>query len=172
MYRAHADAVYSFFAYSVTDSVAEDLTSSTFERVVRAWRSYDARRASERTWILTIARNLLTDHYRRQSLRTAASIDEKPALVDYLIDSDDPFARVLGPGELRDWLECLDERQRQVLALRYGGDLSTTDIAAMLELSPANVHQILSRSLRRLRQEAEAAAGQRQRSTVRSARRS
>ena len=40
-------------------------TSTTFERVIRSWRSYDPRKAGVRTWVLAIARNALTDHYRR-----------------------------------------------------------------------------------------------------------
>src|SRR2546423_1406970 len=82
VYRAHVDAVYAFLAASVRPTVAEDLTAATFERVVRAWRSYDPARASERTWILSIARNLLTDHYRRQHHRAALSTDEHPELLE------------------------------------------------------------------------------------------
>src|SRR5919201_5167337 len=60
LYREHVDAVYAFFAYSVPRPFAEDLTSGTFERVVRSWTSYDRRLGSERPLIHTIARNLLT----------------------------------------------------------------------------------------------------------------
>lgn len=173
VYRANLDAVFAFFSYSVDRASAEDLTSSTFERVVRAWDSFDPARAGERTWILAIARNQLVDHLRRRQVRLAVSVDEHPGLLDSIVDPDDDFERVLGPDELRRWLACLDERQRQVLALRFAGDLSTGDIADVLGLSSANVNQILSRSLRRLRREVGAkTAGQGQRSTERSTRRS
>ena len=155
MFREHVDAVYAFFAYSVPRAAAEDLTSSTFERVVRSWRSYDPRRASERTWILTIARNLLTDHYRRQSHRDALSTDEHPGLMDSLVAVDDGIEQVLGEDALRAWLEPLDQREREVVALRYAADLPATEVAKLLGLSAANVHQIASRSLRRLREAAE-----------------
>jgi DNA-directed RNA polymerase specialized sigma24 family protein len=42
-----------------------------------------------------------------------------------------------------------------VLALRYGADLKAEDIAALTDLTTANVHQILSRTLRKLRTAAD-----------------
>jgi RNA polymerase sigma-70 factor (ECF subfamily) len=146
------DAVYAFFAYSVARPVAEDLTSATFERVIRSWKSYDPRKAGVRTWVLTIARNQLTDHYRRSSHRTARSIDEEPALLEGLA-SEDVVAAVADRDAFRAMLAGTGEREREVLALRYGADLSANEVAELLGLSSANVNQIASRALRRLRQE-------------------
>jgi RNA polymerase sigma factor (sigma-70 family) len=152
VYREHVGAVYAFFAYHGPREVAEDLTSSTFERVIKAWRSYDAEKASERTWILTIARNILTDHYRREKLRRAPSLDEHPELADALSGGEEALEQVLSDDALRAWLAPLGEREREVVALRYAAELPATEIAAITGLSPANVHQIASRSLRRLRE--------------------
>jgi RNA polymerase sigma factor (sigma-70 family) len=152
VYREHVDAVYAFFAYSVGRDVAEDLTSGTFERVIRSWAKYDAEKGSERTWILTIARNLLTDHYRRSSHRNAVSVEENPAILETIAADDDPAGSVLADDELRRWLAPLAGRDREILALRYAADMSAAEIAAVVELTPANVHQILSRTLRRLRE--------------------
>ena len=156
VYEEHVDAVYAFFAYSVQREAAEDLTAATFERVIRAWRRYDASRAGERTWILSIARNLLTDHFRRESHRRGVSLDEHPLLLDALHSHDAGQQRRLDQAELRAWMAVLSERERDVLALRYGADLQAADIGRLLELSPANVHQIISRALRRLRERASA----------------
>jgi RNA polymerase sigma-70 factor (ECF subfamily) len=151
VYREHLRAVYAFLAYSVPTATAEDLTAATFERVIRAWDRFDPSKASERTWILAIARNILADHFRRQQHRAAVSLDEHPGLLDAL-RSDDWEDRRLSEDELRGWLGQLREREQQVLALRYGADLPAEDVAALLELSAANVHQIASRALRRLRE--------------------
>ncbi len=157
VYREHVDAVYAFFAYSLGRAAAEDLTSATFERVVRSWANYDARRGRERSWIMAIAHHLLIDHHRRQSHRAAPSTDEHPELLARLATGDEPLERALQADELRSWLRTLGERERQIVALRYAGDLPAADIAELMNLTPANVHQILSRSLRRLREVAEAA---------------
>ena len=145
------EAVYAFFAYSVAPHEAEDLTSATFERVVRSWEGYDLRRSGERTWIMAIARNLLTDHYRRRSHRDGPSLDEHPSLLEHSSVEPQENGAIDGMA-LRSWLEPLSERERQVLALRYAADLSGKEIAELMGLSAANVHQILSRSLRRLRE--------------------
>src|SRR5919206_4209906 len=92
VYRDNVDAVYAFFAYSVSAQAAEDLTATTFERVVKSWRRFDPERAGVRTWIMAIARNLLADHFRRQAHRDAVSLDEHPALAASLAASDDPVA--------------------------------------------------------------------------------
>jgi len=155
VYRAHVRAVYAFLAYSVSPETAEDLTSLTFERVIRAWESFDPQRGSERTWILSIARNVLMDHFRRDRLRSAVSTDEHPALLDALGAADDPLAERLRVEGLKDWLGQLGEREREILALRYGADLQAGEIADLIGLSVANVHQIASRGLRRLRKAAE-----------------
>jgi RNA polymerase sigma factor (sigma-70 family) len=151
VYRVHVRAVYAFFAYSVSESNAEDLTSQTFERVIANWGRFDASRASERTWILAIARNLLTDHYRRESLRHTVSTDEHPALVEALHESRHPLASRIELEGFAQWISVLGERDRVVLAMRYAGDASTEEIAQELDLTVSNVHQIISRSLRRLR---------------------
>jgi RNA polymerase sigma factor (sigma-70 family) len=153
VYRDHVEAVYAFFGYSVSRALAEDLTSATFERVIRAWGSYDASRASVRTWILAIARNQLTDHYRRASHRDARSLDDEPALVESLSAADPELDAVGERDAFRALLASSQPREREVLALRFGADLSANEVAELLELSSANVHQIASRALRRLRGE-------------------
>lgn len=57
--------------------------------------------------------------------------------------------------ELESALTALGERERELIALRYGADLSGPQIASVTGLTVANVQQILSRPLRRLRAELE-----------------
>ena len=158
VYRTQVRGVFGFFASIVERHTAEDLTASTFERVIRSWDAYDPRRGGERAWVMAIAHNLLTDHYRRQRLRAAASLDEHPFLADVLVSDDDALERRLAHDDLHRWLGCLGKRDREVLALRYGADLKAADIGAVLGLSAANVHQVISRALGRLRREAERTA--------------
>jgi RNA polymerase sigma-70 factor, ECF subfamily len=150
-YRENVNAIYAFFCYSVSHETAEDLTAATFERVVKAWSRFSAETAQPRTWILAIARNVLADHFRRQSHRSATSLDDHPALAASLASSDDPAARLLSLDMVHKWLATLEPREREVLALRFAADLSAADVARHLDLSEANVHQISSRALRRLR---------------------
>jgi len=150
----HMSDVYAFFVYRLSSRAdAEDLTQTTFERAYRAWGRYDERRASVRTWLLAIARNLLIDHYRRTAGRREQSLEDEPGIVapDHGIDLG------LDPA-LAAALASLGEREREIIALRFGADLSGPEIAALTGLTLANVQQIMSRSLRRLRRDLDDAS--------------
>jgi RNA polymerase sigma-70 factor (ECF subfamily) len=144
--------VYGFFAYRVgSRGDAEDLTQQTFERALRAWDRFDPRRAAVGTWLIAIARNLLIDHYR------AAAPESAQVPIEDVSPSELPTANgaqgVIGlEPELADALNSLAQRDREILALRYGADLNGPEIVELTGLTLANVQQIISRSLRRLRE--------------------
>lgn len=147
VYEEQVFHVFAFFSYRVRDrGLAEDLTQSTFERALRAWPRFDPHKASERTWLLAIARNLLIDDHRRHRPEPVGEIDEHLSA-----STPGPEAAFSGSGELEAALAELPDRDREVLALRFGADLTGPEIAELLDLSLANVQQITSRSLRRLR---------------------
>jgi RNA polymerase sigma factor (sigma-70 family) len=148
-YNQHVWGVYGFFAYRVRSRAdAEDLTQRTFEKALRAWRRFDPNRGAVSPWLLAIARNLLIDHYRSDSSSREQPLDEvsEERLGSELPDSD------LGiEPDLATALAELSPRDREVVALRFGGDLTGPEIADLTGLSLSNVQQILSRSLRRMR---------------------
>ncbi len=176
-YRAHVHDVYAFFSYSrIAKEDVEDLTQATFERALRAWHRFNPATASAKTWLLCIARNLLIDHHRR--LRRRPQVPLTDAHQSQLRQEAEPFAAGGGTGKsafgchaddgaralpfgdqaeerLLAALASLSQREREVIALRFGGELSGPEIASLLRLSLANVQQIASRALRRLRAELE-----------------
>jgi RNA polymerase sigma-70 factor, ECF subfamily len=146
--------LHAFFAYRVgSRAEAEDLTQETLERAFRAWARYDPARASERTWLLAIARNLLIDHFRASASRHTQALDDEPGVAAADVEPD-----VGIDADLAAALGRLQDRDREIIALRFGGDLTGPEIAALTGLSLANVQQILSRSLRRLRADLEGRA--------------
>lgn len=156
IYDEHVWRVHGFFAYwlgSRTD--AEDLTQQTFERALRAAATYDAARASVATWLLAIARNLLVDHLRARP--GVAVQPSEAAELEAIAASPDRYRLGLDPALERALAE-LGPRERELIALRFGGDLRGPEIAQLTGLSLANVQQILSRSLRRMRASLEAAS--------------
>ena len=152
-YEDHVWHVYGYFAYRLRSRAdAEDLTQLTFERAFRAWESYDERKGTPRTWLLTIARNALIDHRRREGSRPRSSaIPEGAHESSWAGAEEGPEERTGIDPALAAALERLSRRERSALALRFGADLTTREIAEVLDLSVANVQQILSRALRRLR---------------------
>ena len=152
LYEEHVWKVYGFFGYRVRSrGDAEDLTQLTFERALRAWSRFDPDRASARTWLMSIAANLLIDHYRRDRSGAQDPIEDHLSRPE-LITED---AEVGLSPELAAALEQLGERERELIALRFGGELTGPEIAEFTGLSLANVQQVLSRSLRKIRAKLE-----------------
>jgi len=150
LYASHLDRVFAFFAYRVASvSDAEDLTSATFERVVRHAHRFDPSRGKVTTWLFAISENVLVDHYRRQGRRDERDFDEHD---DRWRAPEDRPSIGLSP-ELEAALTVLTDRERRVIGLRFGADLSGREIAKLIDTSEANVHQLLSRALRRMRAE-------------------
>jgi RNA polymerase sigma factor (sigma-70 family) len=162
VYDEHVWNVYGFFGYRLASrEEAEDLTQLTFERALRAWNRFDSGRASVRTWLLAIAHNLLVDHYRSKASVRQERLPEGEAADGILGLAELPDDRLGLSPELEAALHELDGRERELLALRFGGDLTGPEIAELTGLTLANVQQILSRALRKLRANLESAASAR-----------
>ena len=155
IYEAHTGDVYRYFSYrSLSREAAEDLTQLTFERALRAWPRFDPTRASAKTWLLAIAHNAWIDHLRRARHRETVDIDDLAEGEQPYVEADQSTGL---SAELSAALGRLSEREREVLALRFGADMRGPEIARSLGLTLANAQQILSRALRKLRSELESA---------------
>src|SRR5512136_265216 len=77
LYAEQLPRVYNFFRYRVGDGPdAEDLTAVTFEKAWRARHRYRRDLGAFSTWLLTIARNVANDSYRRARVRPHVPLDE------------------------------------------------------------------------------------------------
>lgn len=138
--------VYAYVAYRIGDGHdAEDVTSSTIERALRYRASYDARKGDPLSWVVGIARTCVNDHLRS---RTATL-----PLSDDLTQTGSLETDVVRRLTVAAAVATLDAREQDLIALRYGADLSTREIARLLELRPNAVDVALHRSRERLRRE-------------------
>lgn len=144
--------MYNYFRFHVPSlDAAEDLTAETFLKVVRAADRFDPERASPRTWILTVARNVLADHRRRARLRQYVPLT---GFRDLVCDTPSPEERLLREEEvarLLDAVSSLAEPDREVIGLRYGSGLEISEIASVLGVREGNARTRLWRALGRLR---------------------
>ena len=140
--------VYAYVAYRVGDSAeADDITSETFERALRYRNSFDARRGEASAWLVGIARRCIADAARpRRELPT-----EEPPEGVIEGHEDDAVRRV----QLSAAVAELDERERELVALRYGADLTARQIGELLDMKTNAVEVALHRTLARLRLELE-----------------
>ena len=140
--------VYSYVAYRVGDGPeAEDVTSETFERALRYRESYDPRKGEPVAWLIGIARRCV-DEALSSRLPLADSELDTPAAFDL---EGEAVQRI----ELAAALATLDDRDRELIALRYGADLKARQIAELQGVKTNAVEVALHRALRRLRRELE-----------------
>ena len=127
LYAAHADSLLAFLVYRTGDrALAEDLLADTFERVLRSGWRFDRRKASEKTWIYSIALNCLRGHHRRRRAEERAVVRAAPAeggLWTDPIDDRDAVNRALA---------VLSDEERESIALRFGAELTVPEIAKLL----------------------------------------
>ena len=146
--EAHLDDVYGYLVYLTGDrSLAEDLSSSTFERALRMWRRFDPTRASARTWLCQIARSVALDHFRSEQRRRRRE-DQYSADLPHAAD-DERLVDGLSP-ELESALRALSAADREVIALRVLLELDTPTAARVLGISPTACTTRLNRALQRL----------------------
>jgi RNA polymerase sigma-70 factor (ECF subfamily) len=149
LYNAEAAGLFSFLAYRTGDrTLAEDLLADTFERALRARARFDRRRGSEKTWLYTIALNLLRDHARRAGAearaleRTGARPDAAEDVALEAIEHRDTLQRALA---------TLAPEEREAIALRFGAELTVPEIAQVLGEPLTTVEGRVYRALRKLR---------------------
>jgi RNA polymerase sigma-70 factor (ECF subfamily) len=144
--------VYAYVAYRIGDGPdAEDVTSEVFERALRYRDTFDPRKGEPVAWLLGIARRCIRD-------ARVPSAKERPAEHVDEADTRDLERDVVRRVDLTDALRRLTERERDLVALRYGADLTARQIGELLDLSTNAVEVALSRALRRLQGELEPAS--------------
>jgi RNA polymerase sigma-70 factor (ECF subfamily) len=141
----HLDDVYAYLVYLTRDrSLAEDLVADTFEKALRSWRRFDARRGSARTWLCQIARTTALDWFRAEERRKRR--EERTATPEQV---DVSFAEGLS-SDLEAALAGLSAGEREVIALRILLELDGDEAARVLGISPTAVSTRLSRALKKL----------------------
>lgn len=148
LWRSSATDVYAYVASLLRDRVAaEDVTALAFERALRKRRMYSPRRGSQRAWLFAIARNAALDELRRRRRTTALLGDVADDASDGLAGAE-RWARRLA---VRDALASLDPRERELVLLKFHGQLSNGELARILSTSESNVGTRLHRAMTRLR---------------------
>lgn len=122
--------------------VAEDLAAEALARAYARWRTV-RQHPNPDAWLLRVLGNLAVDHLRRAGRTGPGEVDR----VARERTDDDAVLRV----DLRQAMDSLTDRQREVLVMRYLVDLSEEEVAGSLGMSTGSVKTHLSRASHRLR---------------------
>jgi RNA polymerase sigma factor (sigma-70 family) len=147
MYVEHRERLFGFLVYRTGDrALAEDLLGDVFERAFRARASFDPRRGSRTAWLYAIAVNRLRDHHRRAQVERTSleriGIAETTSLELYDTIADRDLVMQA--------LTVLSQRDQEIVALRFGADLTVPQIARVTGQPLTTVEGRLFRALRRL----------------------
>ena len=149
IYADQLPRIYAYCRYrSRSDAEAEDLAARTFEKAWLARDRYRSDLAGFSTWLYRIAQNVCVDYLR--SRRPHAPLEDAiEVIADGTPESD--AERRSDLARLGSLTASLSDRERELVALRYGAGLSNRAIAPLVGLSESNVGTILHRTVQTLR---------------------
>jgi RNA polymerase sigma-70 factor (ECF subfamily) len=137
--------VYSYVAYRIGDGPeAEDVTSAVFERAIRYRASYDGSRGRPLPWLMGIARRCIDDALAHRPPSSGSEAPEQAS-------SEDLEGETMQRLAVAAALETLDPRGRDLIALRYGADLSARQIGEILGMKTNAVEVALHRTREQIR---------------------
>jgi len=149
LYTANVDSIYRYlYRRTLHRMTAEDLTSTTFLKALEKFDRFDPTKGSFGGWAMTIAKNVLTDHFR--SLKPTTDIDDV-----WDLSSDDDVVGDIEDKEthreLRAALSKLPKDKREIVLLRVWDNLSYAEIATLTGKTEGNAKVIFSRAMKDLR---------------------
>ena len=153
IYELYADSIQRYICYRTSNPLlAEDLTSETFLRALRAIDTFTWQGRDIGAWLVTIARNLVADYYK-------SSRHRMEFLTGEMFDPDEiepsPEEVVLGrmvDEVMLDALARLNEQQRECVTLRFLRGYSVVQAADAMDKSVGNLKGLQFRAVRTLRQ--------------------
>ena len=147
LYTQYSGKILGYIRSKVNDpDLAEDLCSEVFLKVCEKLDSFDESKASLSTWIYTIARNTLTDHYRVRRVT-----EEVPETLAQEGDIEEDLCRTEQLEILADALQRLDERSRDIILLSYYEGLPLTEVSRRMGISYAYIKVLRNKALGELR---------------------
>jgi RNA polymerase sigma-70 factor, ECF subfamily len=153
LYRRYLEPVYRYVRAQIPHREdAADLTQQIFLQALDALPTYQARGLPFAAWLFRIARNAVIDSYRRRK-GGAVSFELLPEDL-HPIAANDPLALVLErerEQRLHTLVHALPPHKRELLMLRFAGQLSSSEIALVVGRSPAAVQKQLTRILLELK---------------------
>lgn len=152
IFESYYKRLYNYIYYRVNEQyIAEDLTSQVFEKVMFKIDTYCENKSNFEVWLFTIAKNTLNDYFRIQKRRKIFPLE----FIEHTISKEKAPEEIILIGEKNEQLKKavaqLNKRERELVALKFGGNMKNTEIAALLQISESNVGVILCRSMKKLK---------------------
>lgn len=152
LYDHYEAKIYSYIYHRVgNQSVAQDLTSQVFLRVLESIQLDRAWETSFSGWLYRIAHNLVIDYYRRRGRTTQVSLDDMSGIQSKSESPESAAERALAAERLRGAINRLTEEQAQVVTLRFLEGLSITEVADNMGKTEGAIKALQYRAVSSLR---------------------
>ena len=152
LYDEYLDKVFRYVQFRVNNvQLAEDLTSTVFEKALANFSKYSNDKASFSTWIFSIARNLVIDHYRVDRKRQTVPLEKVTNRSSSTLSPEEELERKDKRERLQVCLAELSQDEQEIIRLKFAAELNNRQIGKILGLSESNVGTKLYRALRKMR---------------------
>jgi RNA polymerase sigma-70 factor (ECF subfamily) len=151
LYDHYQGSVYRFVFYRTrSQTLAEDLTSETFLRALRNMSRFRWQGKDFGAWLMTIARNLTTDHFKAGRTRLEQTTEDMGVHDDATDGPERAVLDALTNEALLSALKELPGEQQECLIMRFLQGLSIAETAQVLGRSDGAVKQLQLRGVRNL----------------------
>lgn len=148
VYNDNFSYIYNFIYMRVVHKeTAEDLCSQTFLNAFSHYDSYDSSKASVKTWLCTIARNLITNHMTSSAVRLNTPLDYESEQSEFAHEDEYEVFNDPANREAARLLSLLNDEDRELLSLRYGLDMSVSEIAETYGITENAVRKRVKKAL-------------------------
>ncbi len=149
LYRESAADVHGYAISLLGDRAgAEDVTALAFERLYRSRARLDRSRGTPRAWLFAITRNAALDELRRRRRRSAREPDGEP---DERAEPGEAIEHAERRATVQAALRALTPREREIVLLKFHGQLTNSELARVLGISESNAGTRVHRALTSLR---------------------
>jgi RNA polymerase sigma-70 factor (ECF subfamily) len=151
LYDHYADTVYRYIYYRVgSRATAEDLTSETFLRALRRIGTFTWQGRDFGAWLVTIARNLVADHFKSSRFRLEVTTGEMLDSNECERSPEESVLESLANAALRDAVRRLNPQQQECVNLRFLQGLSVAETARIMGKNEGAIKTLQYRAVRTL----------------------
>ena len=151
LYDQYSDTVYRYIYYRVGGkATAEDLTSETFLRALRRIGTFTWQGRDFGAWLVTIARNLVADHFKSSRFRLEVTTGEMLDANEVERSPEDSVLESLSNAALLEAVRRLNPQQQECVTLRFLQGLSVAETARVMGKNEGAIKTLQDRAVRTL----------------------
>ena len=151
VYDRYFNKVYNYVRYHVSvPAEADDVAGKIFEAALHRFGTYDAARGPVQAWLFGIARNTVIDWARARNRRNEVPLEDAGERAGAEPRAEAALERKEEAGMLLEAVAALDDRSRDIIALKFSSGMTNRDIALMTGLGESNVGILIYRAVKKM----------------------